>query len=89
MTERSISLLLLAVAVAHLATDVLHRASEPSPRRNIDEPVPIPARLGAQEMPRPPPRDDPPAAAIDGRSGTLVPYLPTSRPAPTRTEAPG
>jgi hypothetical protein len=66
MTERIISLLLLAVAVAHLATDVLHPAFEASPRRSIDEPVPIPARSSAQEMPRPPPRDDPPGAAADG-----------------------
>ena len=77
MTERIIGLLLLAVAVAHLATDVLNRASEPSPRRTIDEPVPIPARFGAQEMPRPPPGDDPPAVAIDGRSGSAEAPNPT------------
>jgi hypothetical protein len=61
MTERIINLLLLAVAIAHLATDVLHLGSETSPRRSINDPVPIPARSGAQEMARPPPRNDPPA----------------------------
>jgi hypothetical protein len=65
MTERIISLLVLAVAVAHLATDVLHLAFEVSPRGSIDEPVPVQAQSDAQAMPRLPPRVDPPRAAAD------------------------
>jgi hypothetical protein len=65
MTERIINLLLLAVAVAHLATDVLHLAFEPSPRRSINEPAAVPARSGPQEMPRPLPSEDQPGAAAD------------------------
>jgi hypothetical protein len=59
MTERIISLLALIVAVAHLATDVLHVAFEVSPRRDMDEHIPIPPRHG-REMPRAPPRIIPP-----------------------------
>jgi hypothetical protein len=66
MTERITSLLLLAVAVAHLATDVLHLAFETSPRQSIDEAVPVPARFSTPEMPRPPPRDAPPDTAAYG-----------------------
>jgi hypothetical protein len=66
MTERMINLLLLVVAVAHFATDVLHSAFEISPQRSIDEPGPLPPRFSMQELPRPPPRDDPPGMAADG-----------------------
>jgi hypothetical protein len=68
MTERIISLLALIVAIAHLATDVLHFASEASPRRNMDERTPIPRRHDGQEMPRAPPRLIPPQAPGDWSS---------------------
>jgi hypothetical protein len=61
MTERiGLSLILLVIAVAHLMTDVVRLAVEVSPRPGTNHPGPAPVRSGAQEMPRPPPRREPP-----------------------------
>ena len=69
MTERiGISLVLLVIAVAHLATDVVRLALEVLPRPGINDPVPVPARSGVQEMPRPPPRREQP----EQRSGAAT-----------------
>ena len=61
MTERlGIGLVLLVIAVAHLATDVVRLALEVSPRPGINDPAPVPTRFVEQEMPRPPPSREQP-----------------------------
>jgi hypothetical protein len=52
MTERiGLSLVLLLIAMAQLATDVARLALEASSRPSINEPAPAPAQPGVQEMP--------------------------------------
>ena len=61
MTERiGVGFVLLVIAVVHLMTDVVRLALEVSPRPGINDPAPVPARSGVQEMPRPPPSREPP-----------------------------
>jgi hypothetical protein len=61
MTERiGISLVLLLIAMAQLATDVARLILEASPRPSINEPAPAPRRSVEPEMPRPPPILEPP-----------------------------
>jgi len=61
MTECiGISLALLLIAMAQLATDVARLILEASPRPSINEPAPAPRRSSEQEMPRPPPSLEPP-----------------------------
>jgi hypothetical protein len=61
MTERiGISLVLLLIAMAQLATDVARLILEASPRPSINEPAPAPRRSVEPEMPRPPPSLEPP-----------------------------
>ena len=61
MTERiGISLALLLIAMAQLATDVARLILEASPRPSINEPAPAPRRFVEPEMPRPPPSLEPP-----------------------------
>ena len=84
MTERiGLSLVLLLIAMAQLATDVAWLALEASSRPSINEPAPAPAQPGVQEMPRPPPsREQPeqPSDPIDvGRSTLLTQRQPSGR----------
>ena len=66
MTERiGLSLVLLLIAVAQLATDVARLALEASSRPSINEPAPAPAQPGVQEMPRPPPNREQPEHSSD------------------------
>ena len=61
MTERiGISLILLVIAVAHLATDVVRLALEVAPRPSFNDAGPVPTRSVEQEMPRPPPSREQP-----------------------------
>jgi hypothetical protein len=61
MTERiGISLVLLLIAMAQLATDVARLVLEASPRPSINYLTPVPTRSGEQEMPRPPPSREQP-----------------------------
>lgn len=87
MTERiGLSLVLLLIAMAQLATDVARLALEASSRPSINEPAPAPAQPGVQEMPRPPPsREQPeqlagptPGRAFDPRA-TPTKQPPTNR----------
>jgi len=88
MTERiGISLVLLLIAMAQLATDVARLVLEASPRPSINDPAPAPRRSGEQEMPRPPPSREQPEQPAG--PATLVPGMPASLSAPTREEASG
>ena len=61
MTERiGISLVLLLIAMAQLATDVARLILEASPRPSFNDPAPAPRRSVDPEMPRPPPSLEPP-----------------------------
>jgi hypothetical protein len=83
MTERiGLSLVLLLIAMAQLATDVARLALEASSRPSINEPAPAPAQPGVQEMPRPPPsREQPeqPSDPIDSWAFDPPRAMPTKR----------
>ena len=89
MTERiGLSLVLLLIAMAQLATDVARLALEASSRPSINEPAPAPAQPGVQEMPRPPPsREQPeqPSDPIDGRALDPPHAMPTRQTPANRT----
>jgi len=81
MTERiGLSLVLLLITMAQLATDVARLALEASSRPSINEPAP--AQPGVQEMPRPPPsREQPEQLAGPTASWAFDPprAIPTKR----------
>src|SRR6266481_6550594 len=83
MTERiGISLVLLLIAMAQLATDVARLILEASPRPSINDFAPAPRRSGEQEMPRPPPsREQPEQLAGPTASWAFDPprAMPTNR----------
>lgn len=88
MTERiGLSLVLLLIAMAQLATDVARLALEASSRPSINEPAPAPAQPGVQEMPRPPPNhEQPEQLAGPTASWAFDPRAtPTRRPPANRT----
>jgi len=93
MTERiGISLVLLLIAMAQLATDVARLILEASPRPSINEPAPAPRRSVEPEMPRPPPSLEPPEQptgptaswAFDPPRATPTNRMPTKRTPPNR-----
>ena len=91
MTERiGISLVLLLIAMAQLATDVARLILEASPRPSINEPAPAPRRSVEPEMPRPPPSlEQPEQPAGPTASWALDPprAMPTNRMPTKRTPA--
>jgi hypothetical protein len=89
VTERiGISLVLLLIAMAQLATDVARLVLEAAPRLSINDPAPVPRWSGEQEMPRPPPsREQPEQLAGATASWAFDPprAMPTTRTPPNRT----
>ena len=87
MTERiGLSLVLLLIAMAQLATDVARLALEASSRPSINEPAPALAQPGVQEMPRPPPNREQPEHPSDPINGPALDprATPTKRPPANR-----